>query len=96
MLLLSANLKLLNLPPMSKYRYRVKEANLESLLFLAYNLEALPLGYPLLHEMENPPNNFQEPNGPLRFVGADSSDEQPVIAASADAGIVDITDSGDC
>ena len=79
---------------MSKYRCRLKAANLESLLFLAYNHEAL--GYPLLHKMDNPPENFQKPNGPLRFVGADSSDEQPVIAASADAGIVDITDSEDC
>jgi hypothetical protein len=41
----------------SKYRYRLKAGNLESILFLTYNLEAL--GYPLQHEMETPLAGFK-------------------------------------
>ena len=49
----------------SKYRFRLKAVNLERILFLSYNLEAL--GHPLLHEMKTPPPDFQKPNGPLNF-----------------------------
>ena len=49
----------------SKYRFRLKAAGLERILFLSYNLEAL--GHPLLHEMKTPPPYFQKPNGPLKF-----------------------------
>ena len=49
----------------SKYRFRLKAVNLERILFLSYNLEAL--GHPLLHEIKTPPPDFQKPNGPLNF-----------------------------
>ena len=49
----------------SRFRYRLKPANLERLLFLKYNLEAL--SFPLLHGMESPPPDFTPPNGALRF-----------------------------
>ena len=59
----------------AKYRFRFKAHNLERLLFLYFNLEAL--GYPLLDQMEEPPKDFQVPNGTLCFVteqgGAGSS-----------------------
>ena len=45
----------------TKYRYRLKAANIGMALFLKYNLEAL--GYPSLYELSSPPSDFVQPNG---------------------------------
>ena len=66
----------------SKYRYRLKAANLKSIIFLAYNLETL--GYPLLPEMETPPAGFKKPNGPLRFTVTDCDGQPGTVAGSDD------------
>ena len=66
-----------------KYRFRLKAKNLERMLFLHYNLEAL--GNPLLHELPKPPADVNLPNEPLKLASNDTAPQQDIDGSSADA-----------